>query len=73
MTMDKIFISNENLTRREQEVLKLLSQGFTTKEISIRLHISETTVNTHRRNMLLKTDSKNTAELIFKTSRNLMI
>ena len=36
-----------NLTDREQEVLKLIAHGFSNKEISCRLVISESTVQNH--------------------------
>ena len=42
----------EKLTRRELEVLELLSEGFTTKSIAQKMFISTRTVETHRANML---------------------
>ena len=52
------------LTRREKEVLAIVSNGLTTLEIAQKLFISETTVNSHRRNLLDKINAKNTAALI---------
>jgi DNA-binding CsgD family transcriptional regulator len=52
------------LTQREQEILKLLAAGFSSKLIADRLCLSCHTVNTHRRNMIVKTNAKNTGELI---------
>jgi two-component system, NarL family, nitrate/nitrite response regulator NarL len=52
------------LTEREVEILKLLAQEMTSKEIADKLFISERTIETHRKNMLRKTDSKNTIGLI---------
>jgi DNA-binding NarL/FixJ family response regulator len=52
------------LTRREKEVLALVADGLTTLEIAQKLYISETTVNSHRRNLLDKINAKNTAALI---------
>ena len=52
------------LTRREKEVLALVSNGLTTLEIAQKLYISEATVNSHRRNLLDKINAKNTAALI---------
>lgn len=52
------------LTDREVEVLKKIAEGWTSKEISQEFHISETTVNTHRRNILNKLDLPNTASLV---------
>ncbi|WP_340201974.1 response regulator [Ascidiimonas sp. W6] len=52
------------LTRREKEVLKLICKQLTTGEIADKLFISPRTVEGHRNNLLLKTESKNTAGLV---------
>lgn len=52
------------LTARELEVLQLLAEGHTTSEISAKLFTSTRTVETHRQNILEKTQTKNTAALI---------
>lgn len=52
------------LTPREKDVLYLLSEGFSTKEISEKLFISINTIETHRKNMLFKTGLRNVAHLI---------
>lgn len=52
------------LTPREKEILALVVQEFTTKEIADKLFISENTVETHRKNMLRKTECKNWPGLI---------
>jgi DNA-binding NarL/FixJ family response regulator len=54
------------LTAREKEVLELVSQGQSTKQIAYLLGISVRTVESHRINMLKKMDVNNTAELIKK-------
>ncbi len=51
-------------TKREKEIIKLLSQGLESGEIAEILHISTNTVTTHRRNILRKGEFKNTAHLI---------
>lgn len=51
-------------TPRELEILQLIAQELTTLEIAERLFISENTVETHRKNMLRKSDSKNWPGLI---------
>ncbi len=53
-----------DLTKREREVLELICQGLTNQEIAEKLYISNRTVDNHRRNLLLKTNSKNTARLV---------
>lgn len=52
------------ITRREKEVLKLIAEGLTNKEMAEKLFISTTTVDTHRNNLLSKFNVKNTANLI---------
>ena len=56
----------KKLSRREGEILKLVAEGKTTKEIAELLFISTRTVETHRTNMMKKLDVNNTAELISK-------
>ncbi len=57
------------ITKRELEVLELLSRGFSSIEIAENLFISRNTVDFHRRQLLRKTMSKNIAELIGKAYR----
>jgi DNA-binding NarL/FixJ family response regulator len=52
------------LTRREQEVLKYISDGLTNNEIADKMFISPLTVDSHRKNLLLKLCAKNTASLV---------
>lgn len=51
------------LTPREREVLQLMAEGFATKEIAHRLHVSVKTVETHRRQIMEKLDMHSVAEL----------
>jgi DNA-binding CsgD family transcriptional regulator len=52
------------ITRRESEILKLIADGLTNQEIADQLFISTFTVDTHRKNLLLKFNAKNTATLV---------
>ena len=52
------------LSEREIEVIELIAEGHTSKEISERLFISEHTVKTHRKNIFRKLNIKEVAELI---------
>ena len=54
----------EKLSTREQQIVKLLFDGKTSKQIADQLKISKATVNTHRRNILDKTGFKSTSEMI---------
>ncbi|MGL6127350.1 response regulator transcription factor [Chryseobacterium artocarpi] len=68
------FISNEQekrklhlrdpLTRREMEILKLICDGYSSKDISEKLFISINTVETHRKKILLKLNVKNTVGVV---------
>lgn len=53
-----------SISRREKEVLLLILDEHTTQEIADKLFISFGTVETHRRNMLIKLGAKNTAGLV---------
>jgi DNA-binding CsgD family transcriptional regulator/PAS domain-containing protein len=56
---------NALLSKRELEVLQLIYEGCSSKEIASRLFLSLNTVNNHRKNMLEKTGSRNASELIY--------
>ena len=56
--------THKELSKREMEVLNLISDGFTNAEISEKLFTSKRTIETHRQNLLEKTHTKNTAALI---------
>ncbi len=55
---------NLNLTPRENEILQLLAEGLTNKEIANKLFLSERTVVGHKTNLLSKTNCKNTVSLL---------
>jgi DNA-binding CsgD family transcriptional regulator/PAS domain-containing protein len=52
------------LTRREQEIAQLVSEGLTTKQIAARAFISENTVKQHLKRVFAKTDVSTRAELV---------
>ena len=64
---------NEPCTKREIEIIKLLSQGLSSKEIADRLFISPHTVDTHRRNMLKKAGVRDSSNLILYARDNGLI
>lgn len=57
------------LTKREKEILQLISDGNVSKQIADQLSISVHTVNTHRQNIIEKMEVTNTAEAIQLASR----
>lgn len=61
------------ITRREKEVLELIAEGLTNQEIADRLFISPATVDTHRKNLLIKFNTKNTASLVSSAIRQQLI
>lgn len=52
------------LTKREKQVLQLIFEGYSTREISEKLKKSSNTIETHRKNMYVKCNVKNIAGLI---------
>jgi DNA-binding NarL/FixJ family response regulator len=53
-----------SLTEREMDVINLIRQGYSSKDISLKLEISIKTVEVHRHNILKKLKLKNAASLI---------
>lgn len=57
-----------NLTKRELQILKLIQAGISSSDIANQLFTSKYTIDTHRKNILKKTNSSNFMELIQKLS-----
>ncbi len=57
------------LSKREIEVLKLISEGNTNQQIAEKLCLSPLTIDSHRKNMILKFKVQNTASLIKEASQ----
>lgn len=62
LSKDEVSILS-TLTGREREVLQLIAEGKTTKEIASCLHVSINTIDTHRRQIMEKLDMHSIAEL----------
>ncbi len=60
-------------TYRELEVIKLLTQGFTAKEIADKTNVSTETIITHKKNTIKKAGVKNSVELVAYCLRNGLI
>jgi len=58
------FIKKYNLTKREIEILRLITLALSNKEIAKELFISDQTVSVHRKNIMRKLGVSNTAGLI---------
>jgi DNA-binding CsgD family transcriptional regulator len=57
------------VSKREKEVLMLIAEGFSSKQIADELYISNHTAIKHRKNLIEKFKVKNTAQLIKEASR----
>lgn len=62
-----------DLTEREREILQLIAEGFTNKEIGDKLFISHRTVDAHRTNMMKKLEVNNIAGLVRFAMQNGLI
>ena len=54
----------QKISQREQEVLKLVADEHSTKQIASKLYLSDHTVISHRKNLMQKLDVKNTAGMV---------
>jgi len=61
------------LTKREKEVLSYLAEGYTDFEIGTKTFVSQSTIKTHRKNLLRKFDARNSCNLVFLAAKYLMI
>ena len=61
---------NVDLTIREKEILSLIAQGFSNQEVADKLFLSIRTVEKHRSELLVKTDSKNSITLVVYAIKN---
>jgi DNA-binding NarL/FixJ family response regulator len=62
-TKDQVLAARTELSAREREVLQLIAEGRSTKDIANSLHISIKTVETHRKNIMEKANLHTVAEL----------
>lgn len=70
---DRAKSSRSRLTPREREILQLLAEGKSNKEVANLLNISVNTAEAHRANIMLKLDFHSLAELVMYAIRNNII
>jgi DNA-binding NarL/FixJ family response regulator len=68
--VEKVDPSGDVLTTREREVIQLLAEGKTSKEVSVILNLSVKTAETHRTNLMRKLDLHSVADLTRYAVRN---
>lgn len=71
--MKKAGFETEVLSIREREILQMLAEGRSNKEVADGLHISIKTVETHRANIMKKLGLKNIADMVLYAVRNQLI
>lgn len=71
--LSKTDLPDEPLTSRERQVIQLIGEGHTTKEIAALLGLSVKTVDTHRTRLMAKLDIHETASLVRYAIRRGMI
>jgi DNA-binding CsgD family transcriptional regulator len=66
-------VPSVRLSRREQEVLRLVAEGYSNTMIATRLHLSENTIKTYVENLLGRLNARNRAEAVAAASRQNLI
>jgi len=61
--------STSKVSNREAEILQMISEGHTVKEIASALYLSEHTIISHKKNLTHKFNAKNCVDLIVKAIR----
>ena len=70
---NELDLIRDQLTPREREIVQLLAEGCTAKEVACALSISVKTAETHRTNLMRKLEIHNTSELVRYAVRNQII
>lgn len=63
-TMLATQLKDFKISKRELDVIRLVAEGFSSKEVALKLNVSVKTIENHRINMLKKSRTKNTIELL---------
>jgi len=67
------FVTQDEFTEREKQILQLLCEQYTAKEIAEKLYISRRTVEGHKDNLFAKTGARNLAGLVIYAIQNQLI
>jgi DNA-binding NarL/FixJ family response regulator len=67
---EKLLRMGNNFTSREFEIIKLVSEGLTSDQIARKLFLSVHTIDTHRRNILKKSNKSTIMELILTLKKS---
>ena len=67
---EETFSTREILTPREREIVQLLAEGKSTKEVAVALNLSVKTAETHRSNIMRKLNLHSISELVLYAVRN---
>jgi DNA-binding NarL/FixJ family response regulator len=70
---DFVSCQGVRISTRELEIIRLISEGYSTKEIAEMLFLSTHTVTTHRKNILTKLNVNNTAGLVMYAVKNSLL
>jgi len=60
------FLKKYRLTKREVEIIRLVCQNLRTKDIAVRLYLSEFTVHTHRKNIMRKLEISDSTVALYE-------
>lgn len=71
--MQAISCEGINVTEREAEIIRLVAEGYSNKQIADKLYLSTHTVTTHRKNIMNKLGINNTAGLVLYAVRENII
>ena len=72
-TVDPDAVIRNQLTAREREIVQLLAEGKSSKEVAVSLGISVKTAETHRANIMRKLELHSVSELVRYAVRNQII
>ncbi|MBD8084542.1 helix-turn-helix transcriptional regulator [Chryseobacterium sp. GCR10] len=68
-TLDNAILNSDQLSSRQKELLKLVAQGLTNKEIAEKLSVTEATIKYHFRKIYALLDIKNRREIFVKLTK----